>query len=421
MTSIKNREQRWLKLLLAAAFFMQLGASAGTIGVPILAKTMFDASLWTLAMIGVTGTFVYSVTCFLLGAVATRVSPYRAMLMGVFFFAGAFFFAIFAQNVWQLILVYVISGASSALFWPMLEAALFQGSRGEIKNSRVGAFNVSWSLADALGSAMAGALYLIWPRLPFLLLLVCLTGALVVTLLAQRLSVGLAQSSHKEDDDHKEARKSEAHRQGFANAAWAGNFVAHGITGILRSVFAAPAVDIFKMSPLGIGLAVGTFNAVRTITFACLRRKDTWTYRRDIFFGAHAVLATGMILALFAAGAFLAPWAQELIFVAFILAGAGCGVIYYSSISYSLDLSEHAAAHTRLHEAFLGAGATGMVLGTGGLHALVQLATLQPLFSQLGVNPFVIASMSPFILSVFAVTTSWSLAGAVFLKDIEKR
>lgn len=410
-----ENKKTWFKLLIAAAFMMQFGAAAGTIGVPILAKKLFDTSLWGLAMIGMTGTLVYSIVCFVIGGLVKRLDHYRMMMVGTFFVAAAFFFAIFASAIWHLLLIYVVVGAAAAIFWPMLEAVLVYGANADEKNKRIGVFNISWSLADAFGAAIAGGLYLLWPRLPFILLIVCLIAVFVMTLKA----AGIAKRQQAEEPQEEE--KSAPNylplevRQSFANAAWTGNFVAHGITGILRSVFAAPAVDVFKMSPLGIGLAIGTFNALRTLTFAFLRERNDWAYNKKVFAASHAILAAGMLLILVAA---LLPTNQQavaLLFLALSLAAVGCGVIYYSSIYYSINLSRHVASHTRLHEAYLGAGATGMVMGAGGFHWLIASPSLYSLFVRVGADPFILSNLSPFILSALAVSAAWGISRRLLL------
>lgn len=416
-----NNKNLWFKLLIAAAFMMQFGAAAGTIGVPILAKKLFDTSFWGLAMIGMTGSLVYSIVCFVIGGLVKRVDPYRMMMAGAFFYATAFFFAIFATAAWNLILIYVVAGAAAAFFWPMLEAALVRGARGDEKNKRIGVFNISWSLADAMGAAIAGGLYLLWPRLPFLLLIICLMTVIIAALLAGRIAAREhGQYEPAEEDKSGPAAVTMEVRQGFASAAWTGNFVAHGITGILRSVFTAPAVDVFKMSPLGIGFAIGTFNAVRTLTFAFLRQRNDWAYNKKMFSAAHAVLALGMLLILLAAWLPSNQMAVALVFMALSLAAVGCGVIYYSSIYYSINLSQQVASHTRLHEAYLGAGATGLVLGAGGFHWLIASPSLQSVIVRAGADPFILSNLSPFILSALAVSAALTVSRRLFLKKIPR-
>lgn len=419
MNSLSNNKI-WFRLLISAVFLMQLGSAAGSIGVPILAKKLFDTSLWGLAMIGATGTLVYSIVCYLIGGLVKRANPYRMMMAGLFFFALAFFLAIFASTTWHLLLIYILAGASAAFFWPMVEAALVHGATGSGKNNRIGVFNVSWSLADALGTAIAGGLYLIWPRLPFVVLILCLSGAFVFSFLAGRISrreyTGFDPPLAPKTE---EMAISQEVRQGFTTAAWMGNFVAHGITGVLRSVFTAPAVDVFKMSPLSIGLAIGTFNALRTLTFALMRHRNDWAYHKGIFSAAHLILAAGMVLIIGAACLSSPALAVMAVFGSLALAGVGCGVIYYSSIYYSINLSELVASHTRLHETFLGAGATSLVLGSGGLHSLLSSPQAAAAISRIGADPFVLGSLSPFLISTIAVAGVLALTRRLFLNKIQ--
>ncbi|MDI6727230.1 MAG: hypothetical protein QMD32_09685, partial [Smithellaceae bacterium] len=267
--------------------------------------------------------------------------------------------------------------------------------------------------------AIAGGLYLLWPRLPFVVLIFCMSGAFFFSLLAGRISKKEYGEFKPFPEKKSEDREiSQEVRQGFASAAWMGNFVAHGITGILRSVFTAPAVDVFKMSPLGIGLAIGTFNAVRTLTFALMGQRNDWTYRKGIFSAAHLLLAFGMALIVGAAYLPSIETAVILVFAALALSGVGCGVIYYSSIYYSINLSELVASHTRLHETFLGAGATSLVLGSGGLHSLIGSPQATALILRMGADPIILSSLSPFVISTIAVGGVLTLTRRLFLKGL---
>lgn len=405
------------KLLIIAVYLMQFGAAAGTIGVPILAKKVFQTSFWGLAMIGVIGAFVYSIVCFIMGGLVKKLDPYKMMVIGASVYAATFSMGIVADAMWHLILIYVVAGIAAAFYWPMVEAALVHGTTGEVQNRRIGVFNISWSLADALGTAAAGGLYLLWPRLPFVVLILTMALVLIITVVASR---------HVDKDDQTGAEASvkpsfsrqidEGTRFNYARAAWISNFFAHGVTNVLRSVFTAPAVDIFKMSPLTIGLVVGTFNGIRTLTFAYLRRGTGWTYNPTVLTSANLLLATGM--ATIVGAAYFAPtdFATGVVFMAMVITGLGCGVIYYSSIYYSINLSHVVASHTRLHEAYLGAGAATLVLGSGGLHSLIASPSSTQMLLKCGLDQVMVSSLSPFILATVAVGGALAVSRRLFLR-----
>lgn len=401
---VAMHSNKGFKLLVLAVFLMQFGGAAGSIGVPILAKKVFQTSFWGLAMLGVIGALVYSLVCFAMGDLSKRANPYKMMLLGTSAYAATFTLAVFATATWHLILVYIFAGGATAFFWPMVEAAMAHGTTGQIQNRRIGIFNVSWSLADALGTAAAGGLYLIWPRLPFVVLITAMMAVLVITLIAY----GLAETEERPPGENTPEKTAPGRpipqetKQNYARAAWCSNFFAHGVTNVLRSVFAAPAVDVFKMSPLTIGLIVGAFNATRTITFAVLRRSSAWTYRSSVLTGANLLLISGMASVVGAAYFAPADFAVGIVYFAMILSGLGCGIIYYSSIYYSINLSSLVASNTRIHEAFLGAGAATVVLASGGLHSLVSSPLAGRILLRFGLDQFAVSSLAPFILAATA-------------------
>jgi len=91
----------------------------------------------------------------------------------------------------------------------------------------------------------------------------------------------------------------------FRRAAWLANFIAYGVVGVLRSIFAAPAADVFGMAPTAYGLVIGTFNGLRTVTFAVLRRWRSWHYRPRLLLLSIGLI--GLSMAAVVAAAFLPP------------------------------------------------------------------------------------------------------------------
>ena len=388
-------------VIYAAMFFMQLGGSVGATGVPLLAKYGYDASLLSLALIGMAAPLTYTLTCLALGPFVSRAKPSAVAASGGLLYAATYLCAAFAATPLHLALVYLGGGVAQALFWPMAEAVLVEGSNGQRLNRRIGLFNITWSLADALGTVTAGVLYLVWDKLPFVATVVLMAPVAAAMLVAGRRRADGDEPlpSRFEDAAMPEHETREANGR-FRSGAWLGNFIAAGATAVVRSVFAAPAKDVFFMSSATLGLVLGTFNAARTLTFWLLREWPNWHYKPRIYLAFNSTLAVGTFAVVMAA--FLPHHiAMPVVFAAFAASGIGVGMTYYSSIFYAVDGEEVAASTTRLHEAVLGAGGAVAVLVSGVMDKFavgVTAAVLPALAS----GPLPI--MSPFVLCTAAVT-----------------
>jgi len=364
---------RRLNLLYLAAFLMQAGASAGATGAPLMAKIGFGASLWDLAIMGMASTLAYTVGCLAVGVTNARRRPFAMMIAGTAFMAVSYACGLWATRVSHLVLLFTCSGLGNAAYWPMLETALSEGADGQRLNRRMGLFNVSWSLGDAAGTVAGGALYDVWAKLPFVLLIVTMgfLGAAVLT--ARRRAVDANEPLPER------FAKNGMHAGGgelnarFRNASWVANFIGSGTVNVLRSVFAAPAKDVFGMRGTAFGLVIGTFNAMRTLTFVGLREWPNWHYRTRILMAFNGLLALGM--AGVVAAAFLPHGAGVgLVFVSFAAAGVGFGLTYYSSIFYSVNAETPASSKPHLHEAVLGAGGAVAVVAAGIVNQLSAAA-----------------------------------------------
>jgi hypothetical protein len=87
-------------------------------------------------------------------------------------------------------------------------------------------------------------------------------------------------------------------------------------------------------------------------TFAVLWQWTGWHYRFRWLAGAFVALVAGF------AALLLAPqlW---IVIVAQLLFGLATGLIYYSSLFYSMDVGDTKGEHGGLHEAAIGAGVCG--------------------------------------------------------------
>ncbi|MCD6404563.1 MAG: MFS transporter, partial [Planctomycetes bacterium] len=336
-------------------------------------------------------------------------------LVGAALYGATLSLGIWARSVWDLVVIVAFGGVGMSLFWLMAEAAIAEGATGRVLSRRMGIFNISWSVGDVAGMAVSGALYDVWGRLPFVMIVVVMAALVVVLAFARRAKVEEVPPPQNLDErEMLEVPRSVNAR--FTRAAWVGNFTGAGVMGVVRSLFAAPATDIFRMSGAVYGLAIGTVCVFRTLTFWLLTHWRNWHYRKGVYLATSSLLAAGMAGITVAAVMPHVP-GMVLVFVSFAAAGVAMGMMYYSSLFYSVHTEALPESGTRLHEAVVGAGGTAAVLASGGVGQLVRNAS--GAFATLGafalVSPFALCAVT----AAAGVVTSWCfITGRLGGKDM---
>ncbi len=399
---------RRLSYLYAAAFLMMFGLGCQIAGVPLVAKRAFGANVWQLAALGLVGSVGYTVFCFGMGVLVGRARPLNVSIAGAVLYGAAMTAAVKAQTLWQLAIAIAVGSLGHALFWPMLEAAIAAGARGRALSRRMGAFNIAWSLGDVFGIIIAGRLYDIDRRLPFLMIgvsAVLMVAALVRAKSARVVRNGTGTAAEAAADMLEVAPGVNLR---FTRAAWVGNFVSSGVMQVIRSVFADAATDIFRMSGTVYGLAIGTVNVCRTLTFVLFRLWRDWHYRAGIYLACAGLLTAG--LAGLVVAAFLPHAAGvALVFASFAAVGLSIGTTYYASIFYSVHSEAAAESKTRLHEAVIGAGGAAAIFASGASSRLVEAAS-----ASLG-GLAALAPLTPFMFCGAAAAAGVVISGLLIL------
>ncbi len=105
----------------------------------------------------------------------------------------------------------------------------------------------------------------------------------------------------------------------------------------------------FGLSPARVGLFCSVWMFGRLASFACLWHWSGWHYRFSWLLGGYAVLAVSFLAVVTGPTLWIVVAAQ-------LGFGLATGLVYYSSLFYSMDVGEAPAEHSGLHEAAIGAG-----------------------------------------------------------------
>jgi len=123
------------------------------------------------------------------------------------------------------------------------------------------------------------------------------------------------------------------------------------------------------LSPTSVGLFCSIWLFARLAAFALLWRWSGWHYRFRWLLSAFLALIISFLL-------LLATRQLWVFLLAQVFFGLATGLIYYSSLFYSMDLSETKSEHGGIHEAAIGFGNfAGPAVAAGSLYFLPQYAS----------------------------------------------
>ncbi len=229
----------------------------------------------------------------------------------------------------------------------------------------MGIYNITWAAANALAYFIGGTLIVKFGyQSMFYLPLVFVLGQFVMVLWLEKIhgTVAIEPSSPlpPEATGHSPARK-----KSFQRMAWLANPFAYIAINTLLAVIPGLAAK-FQMSPMLAGFVCSLWCFARLGMFVLLWRWPGWHYRFRWLVTAFSVLVLSF------AAILIVPSFAVLV-AAQIFFGVAIGLIYYSSLFYSMDASDTKSEHGGIHEAAIGAGnCVGPAVGAVSLQFLPQ-------------------------------------------------
>jgi predicted MFS family arabinose efflux permease len=292
------------------------------------------------------GGMVYVIAAWQGGKCAERYGCIRSMYIGSAGVILSLALGMLFQSSTAQVGVFCLYTVAVCFIWPALEALISEDAGTQLSNM-VGLYNVTWAAGGAVGYFTAGVLLeklgmesLFW--LPLLLTVV------------QLLLLPSAASLLKKENHNKYNRAPipPATPPGdsgqFLRMAWFANpFSYIAINTIIPLI---PSIaDKLQLSTGMAGIVCSIWMFARLAAFAALWRWTGWHYRYRWLAGAFIL----MIICFF--GFLMAPsiW---LLLIAEIGFGSSIGLIYYSSLYYSMNASAKQSSNAGLHEAMIGAG-----------------------------------------------------------------
>jgi MFS family permease len=271
-------------------------------------------------------------------------------MLGCIIMAACLAASAFSSTVFMLMTLMVIWTFGMCFTWPNLEALCADHLPSEHLPRTIGVYNVVWATGSAVAYFSGGALaqWLGWQSIfwaPVLLHLAQIVIVLVVSPHWRALASTPAALGH--------GPLHESHPDGplFLKLAWIANPFAYIAINAVIPLIPDLAARL-NFSPAAAGVFCSIWFFARMFTFVILALWENWHYRLGWLLSSYL----GMMLCFAGILLFDSMWLIVAVQIGF---GWCVGVIYYSSLYYSMHVGDTKAEHGGFHEAAIGAGIFG--------------------------------------------------------------
>lgn len=298
--------------------------------------------------------FVYVPCAWYAGRFAARRGYFTALTIGFSTMLVCLLIGMFLTTAVAQLACMVGWTAGVCFTWPVLESLASEGETPRGMRNMIGIYNLVWAGFSALAYFTGGAIIetlgmksIFWvpallhaAQLPLLFLLRDRAGKTPV----RPAEVVPTAATFEEGMNPRPIARART----FLRMAWLANPFAYVAINTLVSVIPGLAEEL-RLSPMFAGFFCSIWFFVRWLTFFALWQWSGWHYRAGWFFAAF-----GLMVLSFAA-VLLVP-RLAVVVVAQVGFGLAVGLIYYSSLFYSMDASSSKSEHGGMHEAAIGLG-----------------------------------------------------------------
>ncbi len=305
--------------------------------------------------------FIYSGSSYVAGRFAQRFGYFFAIRFGLTVMILGMSAASQMKAAWLMLALVALTNFGMCFCWPALEALMSEGEAPARLQSLVGLYSISWAGAAGVAYFTGGALWG-W-RCLFFAPVTVFAGLLVFLWWFERRVEG--QPAGRADIAQAATPVAEGYgspiaAKTFLRMGWLVNPMAYLVVNTVVSTIPSLA-EHFAFKPMMAGIVCSAWMFARAMSFVFLRMWPRWHYRfRFLGFGYVA-----MILSF--AGMLALPSLWTLVLSQLVL-GFCLGLMYYSSLFYSMDVGETKSEHGGIHEAAIGLGSgSGPLLAAGSV------------------------------------------------------
>jgi len=293
---------------------------------------------------------IYAFAAWQAGRFAQRHGYFTALKIGFALMILAMTGGALSHHAAGVIAASGLFNAGMCFLWPTIEALVSEGGDDVTLPRAVGIYNLVWASTNALALFVGGTLYeSAGHKTIFYVPLALCIGQLAATVWLAKSANGPAAHAAPAPvlppDPH---RPSPAKTRAFLRMAWLANPVAY--VAINTFIPELPNVAAhFHLSPMFAGFACSLWGFVRFGTFLTLWYWTGWHYRFGWLVSAFVLLILSFI-------SILTVPSLAVLIIAQVFFGGAIGLIYYSSLFYSMDAGDTKGEHGGIHEAAIGMG-----------------------------------------------------------------
>jgi predicted MFS family arabinose efflux permease len=305
---------------------------------------------------------------------------FKALKLGWGLMLGAMVAGAQVESAPGHILATLVAGAGMCFTWPNLEGMACEGETRDGLQHMVGVYNVVWAAVAAVANFIGGALLTQFglKSLFYIPALIHLAQLGLTVRLESRLRGAAWRAPAPGPASRPQAgapalagpppgARTPATARKFLRMAWLANPFAYIAINTLVAVIPGLAGRL-ELSTTLAGFCCSVWGFARFGTFFTLWLWDGWHYRFRWLLAAYVALIGAF-------AAILTIPSLTVLVLAQLLFGAAAGLMYYSSLFYSMDVGETKGEHGGLHEAAIGLGNfAGPAVGAASLYFLPQYA-----------------------------------------------
>ncbi|HLZ19378.1 MAG TPA: MFS transporter, partial [Smithellaceae bacterium] len=311
------------------------------------------------------GGFVYIIAAWQGGKLAQRYGCMKFLYLGCFVMAVSLTAGLLFSSPPAQIIVYCLWTAGVCLVWPALEAMISERAGASLPKM-IGIYNVTWACGGAVAYFTAGILIenLGMASLFWLPLGITVAEAAILPLASRYLKQENLLQNHEKIQP---APVSPAHAKRFLLMAWIANPFSYVAINTVIPLIPSIAENL-GLSTGQAGILCSLWMFARLAAFILFWQWTGWHYRFRWLAGSFLL----MIACFFG---FLTAGTIRVLLTAQLGFGLSIGLIYYSSLYYSMNVEENQGANAGLHEAMIGAGLfAGPAIGAAALYLVPAAA-----------------------------------------------
>lgn len=313
--------------------------------------------------------FVCMIAAWWGGRFAQRAGYFTALKLGFGIMGATLLIGAQCTSAAAHIAVMVVTVIGMCLTWATLEALVSEGERPDRLPQNIGIYNVVWAGTGALAYFMGGALLDgLGLKSLFYVPAVMFLGQLGGTFwleYTRRFAPAGVSAEHESVGEIGLNPRPIARAKAFLRMAWFANPFAYIAINTLIAVMPGIASRLGLSTTLA-GFVGSVWCFARLGAFFALWFWPGWHYRFRWLLSAYLALIVSFAVMLTIPNLAMLATAQ-------LLFGVALGLIYYSSLYYSMDVGETKGEHGGIHEAVIGLGNfAGPAVGAASLHFLSQ-------------------------------------------------